>query len=190
MTTMLMGPDASSVLEGLAATLGELLKPSGFSLATAESCTGGWVSQAITSIAGSSDWFERGFVTYSDDAKRQMLGVRVQTLRKHGAVSEKVVRDMALGAVRKSNARFAIAVSGIAGPTGATEDNPVGTVWFAWACDSEAETALMRFPGDRHTVRYGAVVVALQGLIARLPLWLKNNEKSHADVGEPEILVQ
>lgn len=185
-----MAEGSPKVLEGMAVTLGKLLEQTGYSVATAESCTGGWVAQVITSVAGSSNWFDRGFVTYSNDAKRQMLGVRAQTLRKHGAVSEKVVMDMALGALKKSNARFAVSVSGIAGPDGGSEEKPVGTVWFAWAFDDQVEASMMHFSGDRQQVRYGAVLVALQGLIARIPLWLKNNEKSQANVGESEILVQ
>jgi nicotinamide-nucleotide amidase len=174
----------TSLLEGMAATLGGLLKDAGLQMATAESCTGGWIAQTVTSVAGSSEWFDRGFVTYSNEAKREMLGVRVQTLRKHGAVSEKVVLDMALAAVKKSKASVAVSVSGIAGPAGGSDDKPVGTVWFAWAFEDQAEASMMCFPGDRHQVRYGAVMVALQGLIARIPLWLKNHEKSSADIGE------
>lgn len=174
----------TGILEDMAGKLGDMLKDSGSLVATAESCTGGWIAQTITSVAGSSEWFDRGFVTYSNDAKREMLGVRAQTLRKHGAVSERVVLDMALGAVKKSKASFAVAVSGVAGPAGGTDDKPVGTVWFAWAFGDQAEASLMRFQGDRHQVRYGAVMVALQGLIARIPQWLKNHEKSPAGVGE------
>ncbi|MDX1696193.1 MAG: CinA family protein [Ketobacteraceae bacterium] len=161
------------LLEGMAVTLGELLKETGLSVATAESCTGGWVAQTITSVPGSSEWFDRGFVTYSNEAKREMLGVRAQALKKYGAVSEKVVLDMALGAVRKSGAAMSVSVSGVAGPDGGTEEKPVGTVWFAWSFGDQAEASVMRFYGDRHQVRYGAVMVALQGLIARIPLWLK-----------------
>ena len=174
----------TGILEGMAGMLGDLLKESGMKVATAESCTGGWIAQTMTSVAGSSEWFDRGFVTYSNEAKREMLGVRAQTLRKHGAVSEKVVLDMALGAVKKSNASLAVSVSGVAGPGGGSDDKPVGTVWFAWAFEDKAEASLMSFQGDRHQVRYGAVMVALQGLIARIPQWLKNHEKSPAGVGE------
>ena len=187
MTSMLTD---TGVLESMAATLGELLQGTGMQVATAESCTGGWIAQSITSVAGSSGWFDRGFVTYSNDAKREMLGVRAQTIRKHGAVSERVVLDMALGAVKKSNATIAVSVSGIAGPDGGTAEKPVGTVWFAWAYEGHAEASMMWFPGDRNQVRYGAVMVALQGLIARIPVWLKNHEKSCADVGDSSIAVQ
>ncbi len=179
-----------TALNTMAQALGSLLKEYGLKVATAESCTGGWVSQAITSVAGSSHWFDRGYVTYSNEAKREMLSVRVHTLRKHGAVSEKAVQEMALGAVKKSNATFSVAISGIAGPEGGTEDKPVGTVWFAWAYGTEVESSMMVFPGDRHQVRLGAAVIALQGLVARIPAWLENEKKSQNDVGESESLVQ
>lgn len=178
-----------SALDAMAHALGNLLSEYELKIATAESCTGGWVSQAITSVAGSSQWFDRGFVTYSNEAKREMLSVRVHTLRKHGAVSEKVVQEMALGAVKKSNASFSVAISGIAGPGGGTEDKPVGTVWFAWAYGTKVESSMMIFPGDRHQVRLGAATIALQGLIARIPVWLKNEKKSQVDIGESENLV-
>ena len=175
----------TGLLESMAETLGGLLKDAGLQMATAESCTGGWIAQTVTSVAGSSEWFDRGFVTYSNEAKREMLGVRAQTLRKHGAVSERVVLDMALAAVRKSQASVAVSVSGIAGPGGGSDDKPVGTVWFAWAFEDQAEASMMCFPGDRHQVRYGAVMVALQGLIARIPSGLKNNDNAPVDVGDP-----
>ena len=178
-----------SALDAMAHALGNLLSEYELKIATAESCTGGWVSQAITSVAGSSQWFDRGFVTYSNEAKREMLSVRVHTLRKHGAVSEKVVQEMALGAVKKSNASFSVAISGIAGPDGGTEDKPVGTVWFAWAYGTDVESSMMVFPGDRQQVRLGAATIALQGLVARIPVWLKNEKKSQDDIGESENLV-
>ncbi|MCG8315854.1 MAG: CinA family protein [Pseudomonadales bacterium] len=181
---------ASGTLESLAESLANLLVDTGYSVATAESCTGGWVAQAITAIAGSSGWFDRGFVTYSNEAKREMLGVRVHSLRKHGAVSQKIVEEMALGAVKKSNAQFSVAISGIAGPSGGTEDKPVGTVWFAWACGESVESSMMCFPGDRQQIRFGAAMIALQGLATRLPNWLKNLKKNNSDIGEPESLVQ
>ncbi|MCG8669600.1 MAG: nicotinamide-nucleotide amidase [Pseudomonadales bacterium] len=175
---------SADALDALASALGAALDGCESSVATAESCTGGWVSQAITAIAGSSKWFDRGFVTYSNEAKREMLGVRVHSLRKFGAVSEKVVQEMALGAVKKSNAEFSVAISGIAGPGGGTEDKPVGTVWFAWANGTDVESSVMQFPGDREQVRLGAACVALQGLVSRLPDWLKNEKKSQPDIGE------
>ena len=127
----------------LATQVGEALKAHGLMLATAESCTGGGVAQAITEVAGSSAWFERGFVTYSNLSKQQMLGVRESTLMQHGAVSEMTVREMVEGALKHSNAQVALAVSGIAGPDGGTPDKPVGTVWFAWGL-KDAETHAQR----------------------------------------------
>ena len=134
-------------------------------LATAESCTGGGVAQAITEVAGSSAWFERGFVTYSNLAKQQMLGVRKSTLIQHGAVSEMAVREMAEGALQHSNAQVALAVSGIAGPGGGVAGKPVGTVWFAWGI-KQGDTRAQRFQlgGNRAEVRAQAVRIALQGV--------------------------
>jgi nicotinamide-nucleotide amidase len=150
----------------LSAQVGVLLKSHGLMLATAESCTGGGVAQAITEVAGSSVWFERGFITYSNLSKQQMLGVRETTLRQHGAVSEMTVREMVAGALENSAAQAALAVSGIAGPDGGTADKPVGTVWFAWGMKS-GETHAQRyyFVGNRAEVRAQAVRIALQGVI-------------------------
>jgi len=149
----------------LAVKVGTLLKSHGLMLATAESCTGGGVAQAITEVAGSSAWFERGFVTYSNLSKQQMLGVRESTLIQHGAVSELTVREMAEGALQHSNAQVALAVSGIAGPGGGVADKPVGTVWFAWGI-KQGETRAQRFQldGNRAEVRAQAVRIALQGV--------------------------
>jgi nicotinamide-nucleotide amidase len=138
-------------------------------LATAESCTGGWVSQVITHTAGSSAWFERGFVTYSNEAKVEMLGVRPDTLHHFGAVSPETATEMATGALKKSNAMFSLAITGIAGPTGGSPGKPVGTVCFAWCRVGEmatAETAV--FAGDREAIRRQAVVHALRELLLRL----------------------
>jgi nicotinamide-nucleotide amidase len=150
----------------LAAHVGGLLKSHGLMLATAESCTGGGVAQAITDVAGSSDWFERGFVTYSDLSKQQMLGVREETLKQHGAVSELTVREMVAGALEYSSALVALAVSGIAGPDGGTADKPVGTVWLAWGI-KHGETRAQRHQlrGNRAEVRAQAVHIALQGVV-------------------------
>ena len=131
-------------------------------LVTAESCTGGWAAQAVTAIAGSSDWFERGFVTYSNAAKEEMLGVRPATIAKYGAVSEETAREMALGALKHSRGTIALAITGIAGPSGGSAEKPVGTVCFAWARkghDAIAETR--RFSGDRDAVRRQSVEHAL-----------------------------
>ena len=136
----------------LAAKVGETLKSHGLMLATAESCTGGGVAQAITEVAGSSAWFERGFVTYSNLSKQQMLGVRETTLRQHGAVSEMTVREMVEGALQHSTAQVALAVSGIAGPDGGTAEKPVGTVWFAWGI-KQGETHAQRYPAGRQSCR-------------------------------------
>jgi nicotinamide-nucleotide amidase len=138
-------------------------------LVTAESCTGGGVAQAITEVAGSSAWFERGFVTYSNLSKQQMLGVSEKTLNQYGAVSEATVREMVAGALNNSAAQVALAVSGIAGPDGGTPDKPVGTVWFAWGIKN-GETFVQRhqIDGDRAEVRAQAVQIALQGLINHL----------------------
>ncbi len=135
-------------------------------LATAESCSGGWIAQAVTAIPGSSSWFDRGFVTYSDISKTEMLGVRQATLQRFGAVSKEVVDEMATGALRNSKARLSVAVSGIAGPAGATAEKAVGTVYFAWALDGmTVKVAKHLFGGDREEVRYQSVVVALNGII-------------------------
>ena len=150
----------------LAAQLGGLLKSHGLMLATAESCTGGGVAQAITDVAGSSAWFERGFVTYSNLSKQQMLGVSEATLVQYGAVSEATVREMVAGALTRSAAQVALAVSGIAGPDGGTPDKPVGTVWFAWGLKNAAiSTQRHQFAGNRAQVRAHAVRIALQGVI-------------------------
>ncbi|NOT19469.1 MAG: nicotinamide-nucleotide amidase [Sideroxydans sp.] len=146
--------------------VGEALKAHGMMLATAESCTGGGVAQAVTDIAGSSAWFERGFVTYANQAKVEMLGVRQSTLDSHGAVSEMTVREMVRGALAHSHAHIAVAVSGIAGPGGGTADKPVGTVWFAWALgDGEVLAQRYLLSGDRAGIREQSVAIALQGVL-------------------------
>lgn len=150
----------------LAAQVGGALKSHGMMLATAESCTGGGVAQAITEVAGSSAWFERGFVTYSNLSKQQMLGVREDTIKQHGAVSEMTVREMVAGALRHSPAQVALAVSGIAGPDGGTADKPVGTVWFAWGIkQGEIHAQRHQLAGNRAEVRLQAVRIALQGVV-------------------------
>ncbi|MGB9092642.1 MAG: nicotinamide-nucleotide amidase [Gallionella sp.] len=152
-------------MDNLAAQIGALLKSHGLMLATAESCTGGGVAQAITEVAGSSAWFERGFVTYSNLSKQQMLGVRESTLKQHGAVSEMTVREMVAGALQHSSAQVALAISGIAGPDGGTAEKPVGTVWFAWGLkDGETRAQRLQLDGNRAEVRAQAVNIALQGI--------------------------
>lgn len=154
------------ILASLAERVGAALHRRGLRLTTAESCTGGWVGQAVTTVAGSSDWYERGFVTYSNDAKVELLGVDPQTLARHGAVSEAVAREMAEGALVNSRAQVAAAVTGIAGPGGGGPDKPVGTVCFAWAvAGGPTAVATRHFDGDRQKVRLQAVVCALQGVM-------------------------
>ncbi|MDQ1241018.1 MAG: nicotinamide-nucleotide amidase [Pseudomonadota bacterium] len=137
-------------------------------VATAESCTGGWAAQVITHTAGSSDWFERGFVTYANAAKIGMLGVRAETLEHHGAVSLETAKEMAAGALEYSNALISLAITGIAGPTGGSPGKPVGTVCFAWCLrDAEPEAERCQFDGDREAIRRQSVVHALTGLIER-----------------------
>jgi nicotinamide-nucleotide amidase len=156
-------------LTSLAGEIGRALERAGVMLATAESCTGGWVSRVLTAVPGSSKWFERGFVTYSDAAKSDMLGVSAETLARDGAVSEAAVRAMADGALAHSGAQLAVAITGIAGPAGGTEDKPVGTVWFAWARVGHDTRARRRqFEGDREAVRRQSVAVALEGLLATM----------------------
>lgn len=154
------------VITGLARRLGAACKRRGATVATAESCTGGGVAQAITRIAGSSGWFDRGFVTYSNAAKVEMLGVPHAVLEAHGAVSEEVAGAMAAGAIERSAADVSVAITGIAGPGGASAGKPVGLVWFAWAHrGGAAQCRRFVFGGDRDAVRQQSVVVALQGLI-------------------------
>jgi len=156
-------------LETLAAEVGRLLLIAGERLTTAESCTGGWLGQCITSVAGSSRWFDRGFITYSNEAKAGLLGVSADTLASHGAVSEATAAAMALGALARSPADWAIAITGIAGPAGGTAAKPVGTVCFAWArADGQVFTATRHFPGDRRAVRAQSVEHAFVGLLRRV----------------------
>ena len=160
---------SSDTLTTLATLVGTRLRAESLMLATAESCTGGWVAQAVTAIAGSSDWFERGFVTYSNAAKMDMLRVKAGTLRTHGAVSEQTAGEMAAGALARSRAQVSVAITGIAGPAGGSAEKPVGTVCFGWAMKDGAVCAeTRRFKGNRESVRRQSVVVALQGVLALL----------------------
>ena len=152
----------------IANALASLLLRKNWLLATAESCTGGMISAACTDLAGSSAWFERGFVTYSNEAKTELLGVDAELIRKHGAVSEEVVRAMVQGAIARSGAQAAVAVTGIAGPTGGSTDKPVGTVWFGWSVSGEVTSARLQFAGDRAAVRAATVRHALQQLTTLL----------------------
>ncbi|MDP2154549.1 MAG: nicotinamide-nucleotide amidase [Sulfuricella sp.] len=160
---------AERALFELAEQVGTALKMRAMMLATAESCTGGWVGEAVTAVPGSSLWFDRGFITYTNEAKREMLGVAAATLERHGAVSEQTVREMASGVLNNSRGQVALAISGIAGPGGGTPEKPVGTVWFAWVFANGAVTSEQRqFAGDRREVRRQAVECGLRGLLERL----------------------
>lgn len=156
-------------LENLAAEVGARLLARGETLTTAESCTGGWVAQCLTAIAGSSAWFDRGFITYSNSAKQDILDVPAMTLARHGAVSEATARAMAQGALKHSPTQWSLAITGVAGPTGGSPEKPVGTVCFAWAEKEggcQAETC--HFDGERETVRALSVEHALKRLLEQL----------------------
>lgn len=152
----------------LVTELAAALLARGAQMATAESCSGGLIAGACTDIAGSSDWFERGFVSYSNQAKTEMLGVDAALIEAHGAVSEAVALAMARGAVAHSRARCSVAVTGVAGPGGGSAAKPVGTVWFGWCVDGRTEAECRRFDGDRAAVRQQTVEHALRGLLQRL----------------------
>ncbi|MDP6917059.1 MAG: CinA family protein [SAR86 cluster bacterium] len=153
-------------LERISSELGELLKLKDYTFTCAESCTGGWVGHALTSIPGSSEWFGSSFVTYSYEAKTQILGVSSQDLDSFGAVSEEIVEQMVSGALDKSGADVGVAISGIAGPDGGTDTKPVGTVCFAWKINGqEVIASAEHFSGDRNEVRYSSVERALMGTI-------------------------
>lgn len=156
-------------LNQLSHQLGLELTRLNLTLATAESCTGGWVAQVVTHTPGSSAWFDRGFITYSNDAKVEMLGVDPEIIARYGAVSQETAAEMAAGALVNSNAMISLAVSGVAGPAGGSPDKPVGTVCFSWCkLGDEPQTERHHFAGDRESVRCQAVVRALEGLLARL----------------------
>ncbi|MBY5927864.1 nicotinamide-nucleotide amidohydrolase family protein [Halomonas sp. DP8Y7-3] len=152
----------------LSSRLGELCLKLQVQVTTAESCTGGGVATAITDIAGSSDYFETGYVTYSNAAKQRLLGVPLALLERHGAVSESVVEAMVVGACAESGASHGVAISGVAGPGGGSDHKPVGTVWFAFAADGVCVAERCHFAGNRDDVRRQAIAYALQGLIDRL----------------------
>jgi nicotinamide-nucleotide amidase len=153
----------------LSGRIGDALKARKLMMAAAESCTGGWIGQAVTMVPGSSKWFDRGFVTYTNEAKQDMLGVSAETLQEFGAVSEQTVREMVAGALARSRAQIAVAVSGIAGPDGGSPKKPVGTVLLAWGEKGGGVTARsVHFQGDRDAVRRQTVIAALEGLLARV----------------------
>jgi nicotinamide-nucleotide amidase len=150
----------------LAERLGQSLKTKGLKVATAESCTGGWIAQAITEVSGSSAWFDRGFVTYSNQAKVDMLGVKPETLANFGAVSAETAKEMVAGALANSEADWAIAVTGIAGPDGGSEDKPVGTVYVAWQDNvGFCKVERLQLSGNRHQIRAATVTRAIVGLL-------------------------
>lgn len=155
-----------SELKQQAIALNRALLGKGEVMASAESCTGGWIAKAMTDVPGSSGCFERAFITYSNQAKLDMLGVAAETIEQYGAVSEEVVREMVQGALERSRASVAVAVSGIAGPDGGSEEKPVGTVWLAWGrAGGPVITSKKLFPGDREEVRYRTSVAALQEIL-------------------------
>lgn len=163
---LLSNPELST--QSVCGLLADLLLKKQWLLATAESCTGGLIAAACTDLAGSSNWFERGFVTYSNAAKTELLGVDAALIARDGAVSETVVRAMVQGAVQHSRAQVAVAVTGIAGPTGGSREKPVGTVWFGWATPSGVVSEVRHFKGDRAQVRAATVMHALNTLAERL----------------------
>jgi nicotinamide-nucleotide amidase len=152
----------------LCSELARLLRAKQWLLATAESCTGGLIAAACTDLAGSSDWFERGFVTYSNPSKVEMLGVAAPLIASHGAVSEAVARAMAQGALQRARAQVCVAVTGVAGPGGGSADKPVGTVWFAWGLPAGVMSEVQHFAGDRAAVRAATVQHALNRLVTLL----------------------
>lgn len=155
-------------LDSLARELGERLRARGWHVASAESCTGGWLAKSFTDVPGSSAWFGWGFVTYANEAKTAMVGVSPELIAEHGAVSEPVVCAMAEGAREVSGADLAVAVSGIAGPRGERPDKPVGTIWIAWASAAGTHAEHSVFAGDRESIRRQSVALALRGLLAEL----------------------
>ena len=155
-------------LQELAKQVGAILTARGDSMVTAESCTGGWVSMLITSVTGSSVWFDRGFVTYSNESKQEMLGVSPQVIEINGAVSEETARQMVEGAIENSRAIAGLSITGIAGPGGGSDEKPVGTVCFGWQVDGHCDTETRHFSGNRNEVREQSVRYALAGLLQRI----------------------
>lgn len=160
----------SSELLSLVSEVGRVLKRHEKMIVTAESCTGGMIAEALTAVAGSTAWFDRAYVTYSYEAKREMLGVKENTIMKKGAVSKECVEEMVLGALQASHAKVSVACSGIAGPGGGTPDKPVGTVWIAWAVQGQDKiiSQEFHFDGDRQAVREACTVKALEGVFSLL----------------------
>lgn len=161
-----MPENTQSIISQLAEKAGQMLLQQGYKLVTAESCTGGGLGQAITEIAGSSNWYERGFITYNDLAKQEMLGVSHSILNTYGAVSEQTAKEMIIGALNKSHAQIGVSITGIAGPSGGTVQKPVGTVYFAWGIrDSLMYSKAHYFNGDRTSIRHQSIRTALEGII-------------------------
>jgi len=154
-----------SQIENLTRQLSNQLRQCAWRICTAESCTGGLIAKTFTDLAGSSDWFDRGFVTYSNQAKMDMLGVKANTLQQYGAVSEQVATQMAAGALRHSEAQVAISVTGIAGPGGGSAEKPVGTVWFGFAVDERIMSVRQQFDGDRQQVRNSSLQFAIETIL-------------------------
>lgn len=168
-----MSTDTTTILGTLAVLVGTRLKAKGLVIATAESCTGGWVGQELTAVAGSSEYYDRGFITYSNAAKQELLRVPADTLRDFGAVSEETARAMASGTLANSRAQISLSITGVAGPGGGSGKNPVGTVCFGWAAKDAASAVTihsvrMHFEGDREAVRRQSVIFALQGVVELL----------------------
>lgn len=157
-------------LEALVTEVGKALVEKKSMIVTAESCTGGMIAEALTSVGGSTAWFDRSYVTYSYESKREMLGVKETTIQKKGAISQDCVEEMALGAIMESHANISVACSGIAGPTGGSPDKPVGTVWIAWAMQGheEVKTERFLFDGDRQSIRRQTTEAALKGVLTIL----------------------
>lgn len=160
--------ETDSVIHQLAIRVGNQLRAGRLFLTSAESCTGGLVAAAVTEISGSSQWFERGFITYSNQSKTEMIGVPTELIERHGAVSEPVARAMAEGALRNSRAQIAVAITGLAGAGGATEHKPVGTVYFAWSNRLHTTSEMLLFKGKRQQIRRSAATHALRGVLKLL----------------------
>jgi nicotinamide-nucleotide amidase len=158
----------------LATKLGEVLLKSNYYLVSAESCTGGWIAEAVTAIAGSSSWFERGFVTYSNASKQELLNVKAETLMRYGAVSEQIALEMVIGALKNSHAQVGVAITGIAGPSGGSPDKPVGTVWIAYAFPQQVYAKCYYFQGNRTEIREQTVIGALETLLLELETLLRS----------------
>lgn len=163
-----MSTESNSSISQLVTQVADRLLAKKLIMATAESCTGGWIAQSLTALAGSSDWFDAGFITYSNQAKQNMLSVPSQLFLHDGpgAVSEEVVRAMTQGAIANSRANVAVAVSGVAGPSGGSADKPVGTVWIAWQWQDKTVSTCFKFAGDREAVREATVIAALHGTLS------------------------